>query len=66
MGRVKPSKMTGKFFLRTDRKPDKNEKHTIYLDYTLGLNMPRQIQKYGFSIHHVLQKSILVFVRKNC
>lgn len=37
MGRVKPSKMTGKFFLRTDRKPDKNGKYAIYLDYTLGV-----------------------------
>lgn len=36
MGRVKPTKMTGKFFLRTDRKPDKNGKYAIYLDYTLG------------------------------
>jgi len=35
MGRVKPTKMTGKFFLRTDRKP-KDEKYSIYLDYTLG------------------------------
>ena len=36
MGRVKPTKMTGKFFLRTDRKSDKNGKYAIYLDYTLG------------------------------
>lgn len=36
MGRVKPTKMTGKFYLRTDRKPDKNGKYAIYLDYTLG------------------------------
>ena len=36
MGRLKPTKMTGKFFLRTDRKPDKNGKCAIYLDYTLG------------------------------
>ncbi len=36
MGRVKASKMTGKFFLRTDRKPDKNGRYSIYLDYTLG------------------------------
>ena len=37
MGRVKPTKMTGKFFLRkTDRKPDKNGKYAIYIDYTLG------------------------------
>ena len=36
MGRRKPTKITGKFFLRTDRKPDKNGKYAIYLDYTLG------------------------------
>lgn len=36
MGRVKPSKLTGKFFLRTDRNPDKNGKYAVYLDYTLG------------------------------
>lgn len=36
MGRRKPTKITGKFFLRTDRKPDKNGKFAIYLDYTLG------------------------------
>lgn len=27
MGRRKPTKITGRFFLRTDRKPDKNGKY---------------------------------------
>ena len=36
MGRLKPTKMTGKFLLRTDRKSDKNGKYAIYIDYTLG------------------------------
>ena len=36
MGRRRPTKITGKFFLRTDRKPDKNGKYAIYLDYILG------------------------------
>lgn len=36
MGRVKATKIEGKFFLRTDRNPDKNGKFAIYLDYVLG------------------------------
>lgn len=36
MGRVKPIKITGKFFMRTDRKSGKNGKYAIYIDYTLG------------------------------
>ena len=36
MGRVKPSKLTGKFYLRTDRNPDKNGKYAIYIDYMMG------------------------------
>lgn len=36
MGRVKPTKIEGKFYLRTDRNPDKNGKFAIYLDYVLG------------------------------
>lgn len=36
MGRLKASKMTGKFYLRKDRGTDKNGKCAIYLDYTLG------------------------------
>lgn len=34
MGRVKATKMTGKFYLRTDRNPDRNGKYAIYLDGT--------------------------------
>ena len=33
--------MTGKFFLRTDRNPDKNGKYAIYLDYVLGTKHAR-------------------------
>lgn len=36
MGRPKASKLTGKFFLRTDRNPDKNGKYVVYIDYTIG------------------------------
>ena len=36
MGRLKASKMTGKFYLRKDRGADRNGKCAIYLDYTLG------------------------------
>lgn len=41
MGRVKPSKMTGKFYLRTDRNADKNGKYAIYLDYVIGTKHAR-------------------------
>lgn len=41
MGRVKASKLTGKFYLRTDRKPDKSGKLPIYLDYTIGTKHAR-------------------------
>lgn len=41
MGRVKASKLAGKFYLRTDRKPDKNGKLPIYLDYTIGTKHAR-------------------------
>lgn len=41
MGRVKATKMTGKFFLRIDRNPDKNGKYAIYLDYVLGTKHAR-------------------------
>ena len=41
MGRVKPSKMTGKFYLRTDRSADKNGKYAIYLDYVIGTKHAR-------------------------
>ena len=36
MGRPKASKLTGKFYLRTDRNPDKNGKYVVYIDYTIG------------------------------
>ena len=36
MGRLKASKLTGKFYLRKDRGADKNGKCAIYLDYVLG------------------------------
>lgn len=41
MGRVKPTKIEGKFYLRTDRTPDKNGKFAIYLDYVLGTKHAR-------------------------
>ena len=41
MGRVKPSKLTGKFYLRSDRNPDKNGKYAIYLDYMIGAKHAR-------------------------
>ena len=41
MGRVKASKMTGKFYLRTDRNADKNGKYAIYLDYVIGTKHAR-------------------------
>lgn len=41
MGRVKASKLTGKFYLRTDRKPDKSGKLPIYIDYTIGTKHAR-------------------------
>lgn len=41
MGRPKASKLTGKFYLRTDRTPDKNGKFAIYLDYNIGTKHAR-------------------------
>ena len=41
MGRVKPTKIEGKFYLRTDRNPDKNGKFAIYLDYVIGTKHAR-------------------------
>ena len=41
MGRVKATKLTGKFYLRTDRNPDKNGKYAIYLDYVLDTKHAR-------------------------
>ena len=41
MGRVKASKLTGKFYLRTDRNADKNGKYAIYLDYVIGTKHAR-------------------------
>lgn len=41
MGRPKASKLTGKFYLRTDRKPDKNGKYAIYIDYNIGAKHAR-------------------------
>ena len=38
MGRKRTPKIEGKFYLRTDRNPDKNGKYAIYLDYVLGAN----------------------------
>lgn len=35
MGRPKASKLTGKFYLRADRNPDKNGKYAIYIDYNI-------------------------------
>lgn len=41
MGRVKASKLTGKFYLRKDRKPDANGKLPIYLEYVMGTKHAR-------------------------
>lgn len=41
MGRVKATKLTGKFYLRTDRNPDKNGRYAIYLDYMLDTKHAR-------------------------
>lgn len=41
MGRVKASKLTGKFYLRKDRKPDVNGKLPIYLEYVMGTKHAR-------------------------
>lgn len=41
MGRVKASKLTGKFYLRKDRKPDTNGKLPIYLEYVMGTKHAR-------------------------
>lgn len=41
MGRPKASKLTGKFYLRTDRNPDKNGKYAIYIDYSIGAKHAR-------------------------
>lgn len=41
MGRVKASKLTGKFYLRTDRNADKNGKYAVYLDYAMGTKHAR-------------------------
>ena len=41
MGRTKATKIEGKFYLRTDRNPDKNGKYAIYLDYVLGTKHAR-------------------------
>lgn len=41
MGRPKASKLTGKFYLRTDRNPDKNGKYAIYIDYNIGAKHAR-------------------------
>lgn len=41
MGRPKASKLTGKFYLRTDRNPDKNGKYAIYIDYNIGVKHAR-------------------------
>ena len=41
MGRLKATKLTGKFYLRTDRKADQNGKYAIYLDYVVGTQHAR-------------------------
>ena len=51
MGRVKATKLTGKFYLRTDRNPDKNGKYAIYLDYVLG-NVDLLIYQEVAADHH--------------
>lgn len=58
MGRVKASKITGKFYLRTDRNPDKNGKYAIYLDYVLILNTLVLTQRYGLKKSIGMQKSV--------
>lgn len=35
MGRPKPTKIIGNFILRTDRKPDRNQRYCVYIDYVL-------------------------------
>ncbi len=41
MGRPKATKLTGKFYLRTDRNPDKNGRYAVYVDYTIGTKHAR-------------------------
>lgn len=48
MGRVKASKLTGKFYLRIDRKPDKSGKLPIYLDYTIVLCVSRWMGRRNY------------------
>ena len=41
MGRIRTSKIEGKFYLRTDRNADKSGRYAIYLDYVLGTKHAR-------------------------
>lgn len=52
MGRPIPTKLVPKFYLRTDRKADKNGRYSIYIDYHIGTKHARTDTKIWVEEKH--------------